>query len=74
MELQDANWLQDLAFMLDVTEQWNNLNKMTQGLNKVRQYHDSIRAFHLKLALMKTQLSKCEAHFPHLKGLCASRV
>lgn len=34
-ELQDAEWLQGLVFMVDVTHQFNDLKKMNQGCNKV---------------------------------------
>ena len=37
VQLQNAKLLQDLAFIVDVAEHLNNLNKMLQGLNKVRQ-------------------------------------
>lgn len=33
-ELQDTEWLQDLAFMVDITDHLNNLNKMMQGCHK----------------------------------------
>lgn len=35
LELQSAEWLQDLAFMVDITEHLNNLSKTLQGRNKV---------------------------------------
>lgn len=51
-------WMQDLAFMVDVTEHLNNLNKQLQGRNKVvTQYYDSTRSFKLKLLLWETQLT-----------------
>ena len=34
LELQSQEWLQDLAFLVDTTEQLNNLNKMVQGRKK----------------------------------------
>lgn len=44
LELHSREWVQDLAFMVDVTEHLNNLNKQLQGRNKVvTQYYDSIR-------------------------------
>jgi len=58
MELQYLEWLHDLAFMVDITEHLNNLNKMLQGRKKVvTQYYDSICAFKLKLTLWETQLA-----------------
>ena len=65
-ELNCPQWVQDLAFMVDITQRLNNLNKMLQGRRKiVTQYNDSIRAFKLKLSLWETQLSSGEtAHFP----------
>lgn len=42
-EFQSTEWMQDLAFMVDVTEHLNNLNKTLQGRNKVvTQYYDSM--------------------------------
>jgi len=76
MELQCPLWLQDLAFMVDITEHLNNLNKMLQGRKKiVTQYYDSIRAFKLKLTLWETQLASGDpAHFPCLRDVCAASV
>lgn len=57
-ELQFPLWLQDLAFMVDITEHLNNLNRMLQGRKKiVTQYYDSIHAFKLKLTLWETQIA-----------------
>lgn len=35
LEFQSTHWMQDLAFLVDVTEHMNNLNKILQGRNKV---------------------------------------
>lgn len=44
MEFQSQEWLQDLAFPVDITEHLNILNKMLQGRKKVvTQFYDSIR-------------------------------
>ena len=73
LEFQSTEWMQDLAFMVDVTEHLNNLIKMLQGRNKVvTQYYDSICAF--KLSLWETQLAGGDAaHFPCLKDVCATQ-
>ncbi|XP_019748223.1 general transcription factor II-I repeat domain-containing protein 2-like [Hippocampus comes] len=75
-ELQCHLWLQDLAFMVDITEHLNILNKMLQGRKKIiTQYYDSIRAFKLKLGLWETQVASGDpAHFPCLKDMCAASV
>ena len=75
LEFQSTEWMQDLAFMVDVTEYLNNLNKMLQGCSKVvTPYYDSICAFKLKLSLWETQLVGGDAaHFPCLKDLCATQ-
>ena len=75
LELNSIEWMQDPAFMVDVTEYLNNLNKMLQGRSKVvMQYHDSICAFKLKLLLWETQLAGGDAaHFPCLKDVCATQ-
>ena len=67
--------MQDLAFMVGVTEHLNNLNKMLQGCSKVvTQYYDSICVFKLKLSLWETQLVGGDAaHFPCLKDVCATQ-
>lgn len=70
-ELNDSAWVQDLAFMVDMTEHLNYLNIKLQGRNKlVTDLHDSIHAFELKLNLFEGQLAENNtAHFPTLKSL-----
>jgi len=49
---QSSEWMQVLAFMVDITQDLNNLNKMLQGRKRlVTQYYDTIRAVKLKLSL-----------------------
>ncbi|CAM2117474.1 unnamed protein product [Caretta caretta] len=71
-ELQDNEWLQDLAFMADITEYLNSLNIRMYRCNQVViEYYDNICAFAIKLQLWEKQLSQCNlAHFPILKSLC----
>ena len=74
-ELKCPQWVQDLAFMVDITQHLNNRNKMLQGRkNMVTQYNDSIRAFKLKLSVWETQLSSGDtAHLPCLTAVHATR-
>jgi len=56
LEFQSSEWIQDLAFMVDITQHMNNLNKMLQGRKRlVTQYCDTIRAFKLKLSFGRHQ-------------------
>jgi CRISPR/Cas system-associated endoribonuclease Cas2 len=73
-ELKCPQWVQDLAFIVDITQHLNYLNKMLQGRKKnVTQYHDSIRAFKLKLSLWEKRLSIGDtAHFPCLTAVRAT--
>lgn len=70
-ELDDPDWLADLAFLVDITEHLNVLNVSMQGRNKlVTEYYDSVRGFQMKLALWETQMAQHNpVHFPHLKSL-----
>ena len=74
LEFQSSEWMQDLAFMVDVTQHLNYLKKMLQGRKRlVTQYYDTIRAFKLKLSLWETQLSGDDtAHCPCLKSVRAT--
>lgn len=70
-ELKNPEWLQDLAFMVDMTERLNNLNKMLQGRKKVvTQYYDAICAFKLKLTLWERQLSSGAAAISLILEMC----
>ena len=73
-ELKCPQWVQDLAFIVYITQHLNYLNKMLQGRKKnVTQYHDSIRAFKLKLSLWEKRLSIGDtAHFPCLTAVRAT--
>lgn len=75
LECQSTQGIQDLAFLVDVTDHMKNLNKMLQGCNKVvTQYYNSIHAFKLKLPLWETQLAGGDAaHFPCLTDVCATQ-
>jgi len=45
LEFESSEWMQDLAFMVDITQHFNNLNKILQGRKRlVTQYYDTIRA------------------------------
>lgn len=70
-ELECKEWMQDLAFMVDITQHLNTLNTTLQGRNRViTQYYDSISAFKLKLSLWETQLSNGDtAHFSCLTAV-----
>lgn len=72
-KFHSAEWRQDLAFMVDVTEHLNN--KQLQGCNKVvTQYYESRRSFKVKLTLWKTHLAGGDAaHLPCLKNVCAKQ-
>ncbi|XP_073694049.1 general transcription factor II-I repeat domain-containing protein 2-like [Garra rufa] len=74
-ELDDPEWVRDLAFMVDVTEHLNMLNTKMQGRNKVvTDYYDCIRAFEMKLDLWATQLSQAnQTNFPSLKSVYTTR-
>ena len=71
LKFLSENWLQDLAFMVDVTKHLNHLNTALQGETKiVTQYFECICAFKMKLRLWITQLSRGElSHFPCLKEI-----
>ncbi|PNF30094.1 hypothetical protein B7P43_G03134 [Cryptotermes secundus] len=76
-KLCDDNWVQDLAFMVDITWHLNDLNLKLQGKRQlVVSLYDSIKAFKLKLKLWEGQMKNGNLiHFPtcqDFKIKCAS--
>lgn len=75
---KDENWIQDLAFAVDMTGHLNDLNVKLQGRNQlVTTLFDNVRAFKTKLSLWLSQLKtenlshfqtcqKVRDSFPHL--------
>lgn len=70
-ELKCKDWVQDLAFMVDIKHLLNTLSATLQGRNRVvTQYDDSICAFKMKLSLWETQLSNTDTkHFSCLTAV-----
>ena len=70
--LSDVEWLNDLAFLIDVTQHLSKLNKQLQGRNQLANaMFEHITSFQKKLKLFKGQLSlPVLAHFPCLKSQC----
>lgn len=63
-ELKCKEWVQDLAFIVDITQHLNTLNTTLQGRNKVvTQNEDSIRAWEAQLYNSDT------GHFPCLTAV-----
>ena len=69
--LSDPKWLMDLAFLVDITQELNVLNKKLQGQGQlVSAAYDNVRAFSTKLVSWKAQLSQTNlCHFPACKAL-----
>ncbi|XP_075053814.1 general transcription factor II-I repeat domain-containing protein 2-like [Mixophyes fleayi] len=56
-ELDDENWLTDLAFLVDVTTHLNELNMRLQGENQlISTMFQTITAFEMKLKLLHSQI------------------
>lgn len=70
-ELNDTDWLCDLAFTVDILTHMNELNVKLQGKNQfVHEMQANVRAFKTKLVLFSKQMSdKSFAHFPTLATL-----
>ena len=69
--LSDPKWLMDFAFLVDITQELNVLNKKLQVQGQlVSAAYDNVRAFSAKLVLWKAQLSQTNlCHFPACKAL-----
>ena len=68
--LQNTDWLSDLAFLVDITNYLNSLNKGLQGENNIfPTLFNHINSFKAKLNLFSNSLSQeILGHFPTLKG------
>ena len=66
--LNDDNWLNDLAFLVDITGYLSELNVKLQGKNQlVHEMFSHITSFQNKLQLFETQLYQSKFfHFPCL--------
>ena len=66
--LSDDDWLNDIAFLTDITQHLSELNVKLQGKNQLaHKMFQHICSFEKKLQLFKTQLNKTAlAHFPSL--------
>ena len=70
-ELKNCEWVQDLAFMVDITDHLQFLNKQLQGRDIIAtKLYDAIRALKLKFKLFENQLAAGNTfHFCALKTL-----
>ncbi|XP_075420946.1 general transcription factor II-I repeat domain-containing protein 2B-like isoform X2 [Tenrec ecaudatus] len=70
-QLRSADWIKDLAFLVDMTMHLNTLTISLQGHSQiVTQMYDVIRAFLAKLGLWETHLARNNlAHFPTLRSV-----
>ena len=76
LELQDENFLMDLAFMVDITEHLSDLNKVLQGKNiLVHRLVSTLKSVIKKLKLWIQQLKDQNfAHFSQLETQKCSRT
>ncbi len=70
-ELQDTEWLADLAFGVDTLRHLNDLNLRLQGKDVfVHELYSNVKAFKAKLVLFSRQISSRDfSHFPTLTGV-----
>ena len=75
-ELEDVQWVQDLAFLADMCKHLNMLNLNLQGENKlITDLVDSIKAFKDTLALLEEHLTnKNFSLFPFTKEIVDARL
>jgi hypothetical protein len=73
-ELDDISWLQDLAFLTDITSKLNELNLQLQGKDRdISGMISSVNAFQKKLKLWVGHLNRNSlSHFPNLKSIVES--
>ena len=74
--LTNNEWLNDLAFLVDITSHLNNLNLKLQGSNKLfTNLCNDVASFKMKLQLFVDQLSQRKfENFPHLKERLAANA
>ncbi len=70
-ELQDTEWLADLAFDVDTLRHLNDLNLRLQGKDVfVHELYSNVKAFKAKHVLFSRQISSRDfSHFPTLTGV-----
>ncbi|CAH1173813.1 unnamed protein product [Phaedon cochleariae] len=68
-ELTDPQWLIDLGFLTDLTNELNTLNVRLQGKNKlISDMHTDVKAFQMKNKLFITHINEKKLdHFPNCK-------
>ena len=74
-ELSDNNWVRDLAFLVDLTMHFNDLNTKLQGQGQfVHHLYSHVKTFQSKLQLWEKQLRNDNTfHFPTLAGCGKSK-
>lgn len=70
-QLEDPTWLQDFAFLTDITEKLNSLNLQLQGKDKdIGGMISDVMSFSKKLELWEKNVTQLEyKHFPSLKKI-----
>ncbi|XP_016407553.1 general transcription factor II-I repeat domain-containing protein 2-like [Sinocyclocheilus rhinocerous] len=70
-QLNDPDWLADLAFLVDLTSHLNALNKSLQGKDQlISEMYAHLKSFAVKLRLFERQISDRNAvHFPSLSEI-----
>lgn len=70
-ELDNPDWLCDLAFLVDITNHLNVLNTRLQGKDQlISQLYSHVSSFQCKLSLFRTQINSANyGHFPNYKKI-----
>lgn len=74
--MEDEDWISDCAFITDMSEHFNTLNRRLQGRNQnIVHMFDMVNSFVTMTDVWKTQLKERELHhFPCLKSLSTISV
>ena len=72
-KLEDRSWLNDLAFLIDISGQLNTLKKRMQGKQQLVSHpNDQVNSFRRKLQLFRHQLrERCFDNFSALEDKVA---